>query len=182
MGRDMDKKPRILPIIKYGHPTLRVKCAPVTEFNDDLKELAESMFITMMEADGVGLAASQVNIRLQLLVVAVPQKDTEELLEMAVVNPEIIESRGVWEHEEGCLSIPDIRENVTRPETIKLRYQDLNGNPQVLEASGMMARVFQHEIDHLNGIMFVDRVSPIRRALLKGRLKDLARETTKALS
>jgi peptide deformylase len=118
----------------------------------------------------------------QLLVIGVPKKDSEEMFNLAVVNPEIVEGRGAWDYEEGCLSIPDIRENVTRPEWLKLRYQDLEGNEHVLETGGMLARVLQHEIDHLNGVLFVDRVSPIRRALLRNRLRELARETTKALS
>jgi len=175
----MDREPRVLEIIKYGHPTLRVKCAQVTEFNDELRELAESMFLTMAENDGVGLAASQVNRTVQMLVVGVPKKDTEELLLLAIVNPEIIEGQGAWDFEEGCLSIPDIRENVTRPEWIRVKYQDLEGKPHTIETAGMLARVLQHEIDHLNGILFVDRLSPIRRALLKNRLKELARETAK---
>jgi peptide deformylase len=165
-----------LKIITYGHPTLRVKCAPVTEFGDKLKRFAESMRKTMLENDGVGLAASQVDSRIQLLVVGVPQKDTEELISLDVVNPEILESRGEWEYEEGCLSIPEIRDTVARPEWIKLRYQDLDGKEQVIEAMGMLGRVLQHEIDHLNGVLFVDHLSPIRRALHSGKLKRLARE------
>ncbi|HEY3296045.1 MAG TPA: peptide deformylase [bacterium] len=178
----MGKEPKVLEIIKYGHPTLRVKCERVTEFNEELRELADSMFLTMAENEGVGLAASQVNRRIQMLVVGVPIKDSDEMLHLAIVNPEIVEGRSSWDYEEGCLSIPDIRENVTRPEIIKLNYQDLEGKPHTLETGGMLARVLQHEIDHLNGILFVDRLSPIRRALLKNRLKDLARETSKALS
>jgi peptide deformylase len=178
----MDSEPKVMKIITYGHPTLRVKCARVTEFDDELKEFAKSMFVTMFEADGVGLAASQVDHPIQLLVIGVPKKDSEEMTALAVINPEIIESDGVWEYEEGCLSIPDIRENVTRPERIRLRYQDLDGKEHTIEATGMIARVLQHEIDHLNGILFVDRVSPIRRALLKNRLKELARETAKAMA
>lgn len=178
----MDLEPKTLRIIKYGHPTLRVKCAHVSEFSDELRELAESMFLTMAENEGIGLAASQVNRRIQLLVVGVPQKDKEEALKIAMVNTEILESRGLWEYEEGCLSVPEIRENVTRPEWIKVQYQDLDGELHVLETDGMLARVLQHEIDHLNGILFVDRVSPIRRALLKNKLKDMARETAKAMS
>jgi peptide deformylase len=173
-----ERKP--MKIITYGHPTLRVKCDPVTDFNEELRELAESMFVTMFEAEGVGLAASQVDRRIQLLVVAVPQNGTDDLLKLAVVNPVILESGGTWDHEEGCLSIPELRETVTRPEWIKLKYLDLNGQEHVIEAHHMLARVLQHEIDHLNGILFVDRLSPVRRALMNRKLKQLARENSQA--
>lgn len=172
----MTYQPKKLKIITYGHPTLRVKCERVTEFNEELKQLIEDMFLTMAENDGVGLAASQVDRKLQLLVVGVPDENRENMLYMALVNPEIVESRGSWDHEEGCLSIPDLREVVTRPEWIKVTYQDPEGQPQVLEADGMLGRVIQHEVDHLNGILFVDRLSAIRRALMNNKLKQLARE------
>jgi peptide deformylase len=176
----MSDESKLMKIITYGHPTLRVKCERVTAFNDELRELAERMYVTMHEAEGVGLAAPQVDKRLQLLVIGVPIEDSEELIRMAVVNPVIVESGGTWEHEEGCLSIPELRESVTRPEWIKLKYQDLDGNEQMLEAHRMLSRVLQHEIDHLNGILFVDRLSPVRRALLNRKLKQLARENIQA--
>jgi peptide deformylase len=175
----MSREPKELKIITYGHPTLRVKCAAVTEFTEELRELAADMFLTMIQAEGVGLAASQVDRKIQLLVVGVPKGDSEELFRLAVVNPTIIETRGSYDHEEGCLSIPDLRDTVTRPEWIKLGYQDLDGQTRELETGGMLARVLQHEIDHLNGILFVDRLSPVRRALMRGRLKQLAREGSK---
>jgi peptide deformylase len=166
-----------LKILIYGHPTLRMRCEPVTEFNDELKELAEAMHVTMHENDGVGLAASQVGRRIRMLVVGVPKsEDSEELLSLSIVNPEILESKGSWEHEEGCLSIPDIRDKVTRPEWIKVRYQDLTGKEFILETGGLLARVIQHELDHLNGVMFVDHLSPIKRALYNGRLKRMSRD------
>ena len=176
-----DESGNILKIVKYGHPSLRVRCTPVTDFNADLRELAETMFRTMEANDGVGLAASQVDRRIRLLVVSVPVKDSEEIIRMAVVNPEILEFEGMWDYEEGCLSIPEIRDNVTRPERLKLRYQDLDGNPHELEASGLLARVLQHEIDHINGILFVDLLSPVRRALHSGKLRRMARETAEEL-
>jgi peptide deformylase len=172
----MTYQPKALKILTYGHPTLRVKCAPVTEFNEELKQLAEDMFLTMVESDGVGLAASQVDRKIQLLVIGVPQKDSDDLLEMAVVNPVILESGGSWDYEEGCLSFPDLRNTVTRPEWIKLQYQDLDGKTHILDAAGMLSRVLQHEIDHLNGILFIDRLTAIRRALMNNKLKQMARE------
>jgi peptide deformylase len=167
-------------IITYGHSMLRVRCEAVTEFNDELKQFALEMLATMIENEGVGLAAPQVNRPIRLLVVGVPMKDSEEFTTMAVVNPEVVESSGEWEYEEGCLSIPDVRDNITRAEKIKLRYQDIDGKEQVIEADGLLGRVLLHEIDHLNGILFVDHLSPVRRVLHSGKLKRLVRENKQA--
>ncbi len=171
----------VLKIIQYGHPTLRVRCDPVTEFTPELKELADAMFCTMEANEGVGLAASQVDRRIRLLVVGVPVKDSDDVIRVAAVNPEILQREGDWEYEEGCLSIPDVRDNVTRPEHIRVRYQDLDGAVHELEASGLLGRVLQHEIDHLNGVLFVDYLSPVRRMIHSGKLKRLARETAEEL-
>ena len=168
---------KTLKIIQFGHPSLRIRCAPVTDFTPELRELAETMWRTMDANEGVGLAASQVDRLIRLLVVGVPIKDSEETIRLAIVNPEVLETEGAWEYEEGCLSIPDVRDIVTRPERIKLRYQDLEGKPHELDAHGLLARVLQHEIDHLNGVLFVDLLSPVRRAIHNGKLKRLARET-----
>ncbi|MDD5088412.1 MAG: peptide deformylase [bacterium] len=175
----MNERTDPMTIITYGHPTLRVKCERVTEFNDELREFADRMFTTMFASDGVGLAASQVDRPIQLLVIGVPQQDSDELFRLCVINPEILETRGAWDYEEGCLSVPDLREMVTRPEWIRLRYQDISGAEHMIEADGLIARVLQHEMDHLNGILFIDRLSPIRRALLNGKLKQMAKENAK---
>jgi peptide deformylase len=172
----MSYQPKVLKILIYGHPALRVKCEPVREFNEELRELAADMFLTMTQNEGVGLAASQVDRTIMLLVVGLPQPDSEELIKLVAVNPVIEETRGTWDHEEGCLSIPELRDMVTRPEWIRLRYQDLDGAPQVLEADGILARVLQHEIDHLNGVLFIDHLSLVRRALMKRKLKELERQ------
>jgi peptide deformylase len=174
----MSDQPQVLKILIYGHPTLRVKCAPVREFNEDLRRLADDMFLTMTENDGVGLAANQVDHKIQMLVIGLPQPDSEEILKLVAINPVIEETRGSWDYEEGCLSIPELRDMVTRPEWIKLHYQDLDGAPLILETGGMLARVLQHEIDHLNGILFVDRLSPVRRTLMKRKLKELERQNS----
>ncbi len=176
-----DQAPNTLRILQYGHPSLRVKCAEVRDFNDDLRELADAMFRTMDAHDGVGLAASQVDRLIQMLVIGVPIKDTEDEIRLAVVNPQILESSGSWEYEEGCLSIPEVRDLVTRAERIVLRFQDLEGQVHQMEASGLICRVLLHEIDHLNGVMFVDYLSPVRRAIHNGKLKKLARETAEQL-
>ena len=180
-GLKPDADTPLLEIITFGHPTLRLRCVPVTEFDDELKQFAKEMLATMIENEGVGLAAPQVNRPIRLLVIGVPKKDSEEeFITLAVVNPEIMESSGLWEYEEGCLSIPDVRDDVTRAEKIKLRYQDLDGKEHVLEADGLLGRVLLHEIDHLNGIMFVDHLSPVRRVVHSGKLKRLARENRPA--
>lgn len=167
-------------IITFGNPTLRIRCADVTEFGAPLKQFAKEMLATMIENEGVGLAAPQVDKPIRFLVVGVPQEDSDELYTLAVANPEIIESSPEQvDFEEGCLSIPDVRETVTRPEAIKLRYQDLDGKERIIEADGLLARVLQHEIDHTNGVMFVDHLSPVRRLRHNGKLKQLARENSK---
>ncbi|MBI5059509.1 peptide deformylase [candidate division KSB1 bacterium] len=170
-----------LKIVTYGHPTLRVRCAPITEFNAELRELAQAMHRTMIAADGVGLAASQVDKRIRLFVVGVPRQDDDEPTRLTLVNPEIVEQGGEWEYEEGCLSIPDVRDDVTRPEWIKLRYQDLDGKQHSMDASGLLGRVFQHELDHLNGVLFIDHLSPLKRALHGSRLRKLLRENEQEL-
>lgn len=172
----MTYQPQLLKILTYGHPTLRVKCEPVREFTEELCHFAEDMFRTMFENEGVGLAASQVDRTIQLLVIGVPQKDTDEVIKLVVINPVIEEKRGSWEYEEGCLSIPELRDVVTRPEWIRIHYQDLDGKEHTLEANGITARVLQHEMDHLNGILFVDHLSPVRRALMKRKLRELERQ------
>lgn len=169
-----------LQIITYGHPTLRVTCKPVTEFTAELHHFADAMFVTMLANDGVGLAASQVNRTIQLLVVGLPQDDGDSLFRFDAVNPQIVEKRGSWDYEEGCLSVPELRDTVTRPEWIKLKYQDLDGTEHMVEADGLFARVLQHEIDHLNGILFIDHLSPERRALMERKLNELERENVKS--
>jgi peptide deformylase len=165
-------------IITYGHPTLHRRSEPVKVFDGELKKLADDMFDTMYRADGVGLAAPQVNMSLQLAVMAVP-REKEEKLHLVIVNPRIVETRGQWEFEEGCLSVPEIRDMVTRPEWIRVEYQDMDGKSQSLEADGLLARVIQHEIDHINGVVFVDRLTPARRVRWESALKKLAQNATK---
>lgn len=161
----------------YGDPVLRKKAAPVEAFDDQLKSQVDEMFRVMFEAEGIGLAAPQVNILRAFLVIGMP-RENQEPERLFFANPEIVETRGESAFEEGCLSIPEIREEVIRPEWIRLRYQDLEGNQKELETSGLLARVLQHEIDHLNGILFVDRITAARKSLLKNDLKKLAQKGT----
>ncbi len=162
-------------IVIYGAPVLRQKAAPISEVDDSVRTLAEDMIETMFAAEGIGLAAPQVGESVALCVVnmglIVDQAEPK-----AFVNPEILSSDGSVSMEEGCLSIPDIREDVTRPERIVVRYTDLGGVTREEACDGMLARVLQHEIDHLNGVLFIDRISPVKRKLLAKRLKKLAAE------
>ncbi|UCE07698.1 MAG: peptide deformylase [bacterium] len=166
-----------LRVIKYGNPILRVKARKVDKIDDSIRKLADDMILTMQWDGGIGLAAPQVAQSLSLLVVdhGLVYEDGEPT---AYINPEILDSEGESIMEEGCLSIPDIREEVKRPEVITLRYQNLNGDTLEKKVDGLLARVLQHEIDHLHGVLFVDRISPLKKQLLKKELKAIAEDET----
>jgi len=164
----------------YGDPVLRKKAARVEAFDEEFKALVEEMFPLMLEADGIGLAAPQVNISKAFLVIGMP-RENQEPERLVFVNPEILEARGEGAFEEGCLSLPGIREEVVRPEWIRVRYQDVEGLVKELETDGLLARVLQHEMDHLDGILLVDRISPARRSLLRSELKELAEQSRQRL-
>ncbi len=161
----------ILPIRTYGDSVLRRKAKPVEVFDDDLRRLADNMAETMYHAPGVGLAAPQVGVGLRLIVVDVSHDEVRDTL-YKIANPEVLEVSEESERcEEGCLSVPGFSEAVVRPHWARIRGQDMNGQPFTLEAEGLLARCILHEIDHLNGILFVDRLAPFRRKLLRQRLK-----------
>ena len=160
----------------YGDPVLRLEAKPVEVFNDELKSTVEQMFETMFDADGIGLAAPQVGISQNFLVIGIPQEG-EEPERFFFANPEILETRGESTFEEGCLSVPDIRADVVRPEWIKVKFQDLEGKNLIIETDGLLARVLQHEMDHLKGILFVDRLTPARKTLVKNDLQKLANKS-----
>lgn len=148
----------------------------MTEVTDDDITLIQDMLETMHEANGIGLAATQVGVLKQLLVLDVSGADEESAPNpMAIINPEIIDEEGELEMEEGCLSIPDIREAVTRPETIRLRYNDPSMKVKEITADGMLARVIQHEMDHLNGVLFTDHLSAAKRTFLRNRLRKISK-------
>lgn len=158
----------------YGDPILRKTAKQVTVFNDELKRLAGEMAETMREKDGVGLAATQVGKLIRLAVIDVTAGEQEPI---CLVNPVItFSSKEIVEEEEGCLSIPTIRLKVKRPAQVSIEAKDLQGKTIAMEkAEGLLARALQHEIDHLNGIMFVDHVSLLQRKLISSRLKKLAK-------
>ncbi|MBN2423573.1 MAG: peptide deformylase [Calditrichaceae bacterium] len=158
--------------IRYiGDPILRKKAEPITEFDQKLKHTVEQMVTTMHLEDGIGLAAPQVGLSKRLLVVDISPIVKNEKPQ-ACINPEILDSEGECVEEEGCLSIPDVMEMVVRPESVTVAYQNVEGEKKVEKLSGWKARVVQHEIDHLNGILFIDRISPLKRQMHinKGRI------------
>ncbi len=182
----------ILPIYIYGQAVLRKRAKPVRTVDDDLRKFVDDMFETMHHASGIGLAANQVGSLERIIVVDISdvdekhhegvgeaadrvQKNHEGVEKLVLINPEVIESSGAWKMEEGCLSIPDIRDEVERAETIRVRYKDLDFNDQEVRASGLLGRVLLHEIDHLNGVLFIDRVGEVKRKLMRGRLNKLER-------
>ena len=163
----------IYPVTVYGDPVLRKKAEPVTKDYLDLKEFIQSMFETMYNSDGVGLAAPQVGrtIRVFILDTTTDEEGEPAGIVKAFVNPEILEKYGdEWALNEGCLSLPEIREDILRPEWVRIRYQDENFNQYEETYSGFTSKVIQHEFDHLEGIMFVDYLNPLKKRILKSKL------------
>ena len=151
---------KTLPIYTYGFDILRKKTKRLTKVDDKIVELVSNMFYTMSRANGIGLAAPQVGLDLALTVIDLTRVEGEEdTRPLTLINPKVKDSHGDIVIEEGCLSIPQIRAEVERPEKVFIEYQDLDLNPQTIELDGMISRVAQHEIDHLNGVLFVDHLS-----------------------
>ncbi|QXD15505.1 peptide deformylase [Rhodocaloribacter litoris] len=179
----------ILPIYTYGQPILREQTEDVTENSEALQQLIDDMIETMHNAAGIGLAAPQVGRRERLFVADLSaladdlaeQGETVPDGPQVFINPEILEeTEEETDFEEGCLSIPDLREVVWRPKGIRLRFLDRNFRPREMQVDGMLARVIQHEYDHLEGILFIDHISPFRRRLLRRRLQEMARGQVEA--
>ena len=180
-----------LPIVHYNDPVLRKKGVKVTAFDDILAKLGKDMVETMHAAEGIGLAAQQIGLALQFCVVDVAGGDWEfsweldgakpplELfMPMMIANPEItaLPSRAI-SYEEGCLSFPKIRGDIVRPEVISVKFQDVFGTPHTLICGGILARCIQHEVDHLNGVLFIDRMEKKIRSTIDQAVKDLAKKT-----
>ncbi|NNF05913.1 MAG: peptide deformylase [Candidatus Eisenbacteria bacterium] len=161
----------------YGDPVLRERTKEVEAFGEPLKDLIQRMYEVMYEEEGVGIAAPQVGSRQRLLVLDVPLEDGGEFRGV-LVNPEILEEEGKQKGEEGCLSFPGIREEVTRADRIKVRAKNEAGEDMEFQADGFLSRAVQHELDHLNGVLFIDRMSPIRRRLLAKKLRQIQQERT----
>jgi peptide deformylase len=164
----------ILRIRKYGDPVLETKAEPVTEFNEELKQLAADMFETMYANKGIGLAAPQVGVSKRLTVLD-HSAGEDESAKLVLVNPEILVKEGVQIGEEGCLSIPGFREDVKRAYRVRVRAQDLDGNFFETEGEELLARAIQHEIDHLDGILFLQHLSLLKRDLIKRKIRKLVK-------
>jgi peptide deformylase len=164
----------LLPILRFPDERLRTVAKPVTVFNADLRQLVQDMAETMYEAPGIGLAATQVNVHYRVVVIDVSE-DQKAL--QVFINPVIESVHGMQTYEEGCLSVPGVYDKVDRPSAVRVRYQDIEGNPQVLETDGLLAICIQHEIDHLNGKVFVDHLSQLKQTRIKNKLAKLARQT-----
>lgn len=170
----------LLPIVTYPDPRLRRKSGPVTDFGEELQALAADMAETMLAAPGAGLAAPQVDRTLRLIVIAGAENDEEfDDRVITLVNPAITWSGGEQVYNEGCLSVCDLREDVTRAAEVEVTAQGLDGQPFTLKASGRRAVILQHEIDHLDGVLFLDRISPVKRDIYKRKLKKAQREAHK---
>ncbi len=164
----------IRPILKYGAPELETESTPITRFDQEIKTLAEDMLETMYSAPGIGLAAPQVGVNLRLMVIDITGGE-EQGHQIIFTNPEITEQGGTEEAEEGCLSVPGFIAVVERPSKVHVVGQDLEGNPQELDAEGILARAVCHEIDHLDGILYLDRASVLKRDLIKRKIRKLIR-------
>ncbi|MBI1805746.1 MAG: peptide deformylase [Ignavibacteria bacterium] len=166
----------VLPIYTYGAPVLRKKARPVKQVTDEIVKLVVDMFETMHKANGIGLAANQVGSPVRVIVIDVSEmEEMKDVKPLTLINPQIVHQTGMWVMEEGCLSIPEVRDDVERAESITLRYKDSNFHDLELEVGGMLARVILHEIDHLNGVLFIDHLSPEKKKIHADRLKQIQR-------
>jgi peptide deformylase len=180
----------IRKIVQYGHPVLRLRCRPVTEVNEELIELVADMLDTMVEANGVGLAAPQIGEDIRLAVIDVSHDpecisflkvngedaELDSIMPLIFINPDLAFGQAKEFGMEGCLSLRGIRAEVRRPETVKATLPQLDGSVLVVETDGLLARALQHEIDHLNGVLFVDRLPAVTKVSMKNRLKRLLEE------
>lgn len=159
----------LLPILEFPDPRLRTLAKPVEDVNDDIRRIIDDMFETMYEAPGIGLAATQVDIHLQIIVIDVSENKDEPLV---FINPEIeVLDSDDFSYEEGCLSVPGFYEEVTRPEHVRVRALDRNGEAFEIKPQGLLAVCIQHEIDHLNGKLFVDYLSNLKRQRIRKKLE-----------
>jgi peptide deformylase len=167
----------ILKILTYPDPRLKKKSSPVEKIDKEIEKLIDDMTETMYDAPGVGLAAPQVGVNLRVIVVDVSAREQDSPGLIELINPEIISSEGMMVGEEGCLSIPGFSSEVKRKAKVKVKGLDRKGNLIELEGTGLLARAFQHEIDHIDGILYIDRLSRLKRELLKKKIvKALASE------
>lgn len=170
----------VLPLVTLPDPLLRQVSRPVERIDDSLNRFADEMLATMYDAPGIGLAAIQVGEPLRVLVIDIA-KDDQPKDPKVLFNPEIVSSGdGTSVYEEGCLSIPDYYADVERPSSVTVRYLDRAGNPVEIEADGLLATVLQHEIDHLNGVLFIDHISKLKRDMVVRKFRKLSRDREKS--
>ena len=172
----------ILPIVAFGHPVLKKMCKNITSDYENLDSLIDNMWETMYAANGVGLAAPQIGLSIRVFVIdaspfvdkenmSVKEIETINTFKKVFINPNIISEQGnLWDFNEGCLSIPDVRDDVSRKEKISINFFDENFVPQKLKLNGLAARVVQHEFDHIEGVLFTDHLSSLKKRLIKNRL------------
>ena len=172
----------ILPIVAFGSPVLRKKCVDISPDYPELEMLLENMKETMHEAHGVGLAAPQINKAIRLFLIDTTpfvddEEETEEVIvKQAFINARILEETGeAWDFNEGCLSIPDVREDISRKPSITIEYFDENFEKHTDTYDGLTARVIQHEYDHIQGVLFTDKISALRKRMIKGKLMDISK-------
>ena len=159
----------IRKILKFPDQDLRIKAKPVETFDEELKTLTEDMFETMHSVNGIGLAATQIGVAKQVAVIDISPEKNEPLV---IVNPaiQILDPTKTEDYDEGCLSVPGFFEKISRPSDIKLTYQDLNGKKQEIKPEGLLTKVVQHELDHLNGRLFVDHISELKRRRIRNKI------------
>ncbi len=172
----------ILPIVAYGHPVLKRKASIIEKEDKELVELIENMFETMYNADGVGLAAPQIDKSVRLFIVDTVQLEDPKKepslkgIKQTFINPIILEENGEeWKYEEGCLSIPDVRGDVLRQPNVTIEYYDVSFTKHIQEFDGINARVIQHEYDHIEGILFTDRLKPLKKRLVRNKLEKISK-------
>jgi len=177
----------ILPILAYGHPVLKSKAKNITQDYKNLTQIIDNMWETMYNANGVGLAAPQVGLSIRLFIIDTkPFSDDETIVKdersklksfkKVFINPEILDQHGdAWDFNEGCLSIPDVRADIKRSKSISIKYRDINFKEEIAEFDGLIARVVQHGYDHIEGILFTDKLSSLKRKLMRRKLLDISR-------
>lgn len=161
-----------LTILEYPNPRLRLEAKPVDKFDDNLQQIIDDMFETMYAAPGIGLAATQVDVQLQIVTMDLSDDKSEPIV---LINPEVIEKRGIEEMEEGCLSFPGVYVRVERANEVHIKALDRHGEPFEIDTDGLLAVCIQHELDHLAGKLFVDYLSPLKRNRIKKKLEKQAK-------
>src|SRR3990167_6363132 len=162
----------ILEILQFPDPRLRIKAAPVTNVDAALRKQVDDMYETMYDSKGIGLAATQVNIHLQIFTMDITPDGTQP---MCVLNPEIIYKEGIQDESEGCLSVIEAYDKIERANIVHMRGTDLDGNPVEIKGEGLLAAAIQHELDHLNGILFIDHLSKLKQNRIRAKIEKINR-------